>query len=95
MASWISLAVDTDPNRAPECDPTQCSLPDCYCSADGTRIPGDLEANNVPQMITLTFNGAMNTDNIDLYEEIFSGLRLNPNGCQAKGINDKTTETAK
>jgi hypothetical protein len=36
-------------------------------------------------MITLTFNGAMNTDNIDLYEEIFSGLRLNPNGCQAKG----------
>jgi hypothetical protein len=44
-----------------------------------------LEASNVPQMITLTFNGAMNTDNIDLYEEIFSGLRLNPNGCQAKG----------
>ncbi|XP_057374878.1 chitin deacetylase 1-like [Daphnia carinata] len=80
-----ACSVDTDPNRAPECDPTQCSLPDCYCSADGTRIPGDLEANNVPQMITLTFNGAMNTDNIDLYEEIFSGLRLNPNGCQAKG----------
>ena len=37
-------------------------------------------------MITMTFNGAMNTDNIDLYEEIFSGIRQNPNGCQIKGM---------
>jgi len=36
-------------------------------------------------MITLTFNGAMNVDNIDLYEEIFNGVRQNPNGCQIKG----------
>lgn len=85
-------AVESDPNRAPECDPTQCSLPDCFCSADGTRIPGELEAVNVPQMITLTFNGAMNSDNIDLYEEIFSGVRQNPNGCQIKG-NHRTYES--
>ena len=78
-------AVESDPNRAPDCDPTQCVLPDCYCSADGTRIPGNIEVSQVPQMITITFNGAVNVDNIDLYEEIFNGARVNPNGCQIRG----------
>lgn len=78
-------AVDVDPNRAPDCDPNQCALPDCFCSADGTRIPGGIEPNQVPQMITITFNGAVNVDNIDLYEQIFNGNRHNPNGCQIRG----------
>jgi hypothetical protein len=39
----------------------------------------------VPQMITITFNGAVNSDNLDLYQEIFAD-RLNPNGCQIKGM---------
>ncbi|XP_046990525.1 chitin deacetylase 1 isoform X2 [Schistocerca americana] len=80
-----ACTVETDPNRAPDCDPTQCVLPDCFCSADGTRIPGSIEPNQVPQMITLTFNGAVNVDNIDLYEEVFNGQRNNPNGCQIRG----------
>lgn len=80
-----ACSVETDPNRAPECDTNQCVLPDCYCSADGTRIPGAIEPSNVPQMITITFNGAVNVDNVDLYQEIFSGSRVNPNGCQIKG----------
>uniref|UniRef100_A0A8D8TY91 Chitin-binding type-2 domain-containing protein n=1 Tax=Cacopsylla melanoneura TaxID=428564 RepID=A0A8D8TY91_9HEMI len=80
-----ACSVDSDPNRAPDCDPTQCALPDCFCSADGTRIPGAIEPNQVPQMITITFNGAVNVDNSDLYDEIFNGNRQNPNGCQIKG----------
>lgn len=36
-------------------------------------------------MVTITFNGAVNVDNIDLYEEIFNGQRQNPNGCQIRG----------
>jgi len=45
---WFDFtAVETDPNRAPECDTNQCVLPDCFCSADGTRIPGGLEPNSV------------------------------------------------
>lgn len=82
---FFFAGVETDPNRAPECDTNQCVLPDCYCSADGTRIPGAIEPSNVPQMITITFNGAVNVDNVDLYQEIFSGSRVNPNGCQIKG----------
>ena len=36
-------------------------------------------------MITITFNGAINSDNIDLYQELFNGERQNPNSCQIKG----------
>ncbi|CAG0924262.1 unnamed protein product, partial [Notodromas monacha] len=77
--------VDQDPNAAPKCDTSQCILPDCFCSADGTQIPGGLEPSQVPQMVTITFSGAINVDNIDLFDEVFNGNRQNPNGCQIKG----------
>lgn len=76
--------IDNDPNRAPPCDSTQCVLPDCFCSEDGTVIPGDLPAKDVPQMITITFDDAINNNNIELYKEIFNGKRKNPNGCDIK-----------
>jgi len=78
-------SVADDPNRAPDCDPSQCQLPECFCSSDGTQIPNGLEAANVPQMVVLTFSGAVNTENIDIFDEIFNGARLNPNDCQIKG----------
>ena len=40
-----------------------------------------LEMENVPQMVTITFNGAINNNNIPIYQEIFKEERLNPNGC--------------
>lgn len=36
-------------------------------------------------MIALTFNGAVNVDNIRIYREIFQEGQLNPNGCTTKG----------
>ncbi|CAG2053972.1 unnamed protein product [Timema podura] len=75
---------DNDPNRAPPCDPAVCVLPDCFCSEDGTTIPGDLPAKDVPQMITITFDDAINNNNIELYKEMFNGKRKNPNGCDIK-----------
>jgi hypothetical protein len=81
--------VEEDPNKADVCDPSFCQLPDCYCSADGTNAPGveggKLEITNLPQMITLTFNGAVNIDNIVVYNRLFHDERVNPNGCSAKG----------
>ena len=47
-------------------------IPDCFCSVDGSKIPGDLEIAQVPQMISLSFNGAINVDNIPIYQEIFA-----------------------
>ncbi|BFF97165.1 uncharacterized protein DMAD_05635 [Drosophila madeirensis] len=75
--------IDNDPNRAPPCDPAVCVLPDCFCSEDGTSIPGDLPAKDVPMMITITFDDAINNNNIELYKEMFKG-RKNPNGCDIK-----------
>jgi len=80
-----ACTVDQDPNRAPDCDLSQCQLPDCFCSPDGTRVPGNIDPAQVPQMITITFNGAVNSDNIDLFQQIFNGERQNPNGCSLKG----------
>ena len=68
--------VENDPNAAPKCDPADCVIPDCFCSADGTKVPGNLEVAQVPQMITLSFNGAVNVDNIPIYQEIFAEGKL-------------------
>jgi hypothetical protein len=46
------------------------STADCFCSADGTKIPGEIEVAQVPQMVTLTFNGAMNIDNLPIYQQV-------------------------
>jgi hypothetical protein len=29
-----------DPNAAPSCEYANCTLPNCFCSVDGTLIPG-------------------------------------------------------
>jgi len=81
---------ENDPNRAPECDPTICTLPDCFCSNDGTKVPGGLcpgdgPCDRVPQMVTISFDSAVNNNNIDLYAEIYNQQRKNPNGCDIKG----------
>jgi len=68
----VSCTVDQDPNAAAKCDPRECVIPDCFCSVDGSQIPGNLEIAQVPQMITLSFNGAINIDNIPIYREIFA-----------------------
>lgn len=59
---------------------------DCFCSKDGTQIPGNLEPINTPQMIILTFDDAINVENWQIYQEkIFGTKRKNPNGCPIRG----------
>jgi len=84
--------MENDPNRAPKCDPTTCVLPECFCSETGTVVPGDLDTGdpavpptNVPQMIMITLNGAINNNNIQLFDDLFRPDLLNPNGCPIKG----------
>jgi len=73
-----------DPNGSDECDPEQCQLPDCFCSKDSTEIPGGHLAESVPQMITISFDDAVNNNNFPVYKKIFDGTRVNPNGCGIK-----------
>ena len=84
-----ACGVEEDPNRAEICDQAFCQLPECFCSFDGTQAPGvgtgSLEIDNIPQMIMLTFNGAVNGENVVLYEKLLRHERVNPNGCNVKG----------
>ncbi|KAL6264333.1 hypothetical protein P5V15_004440 [Pogonomyrmex californicus] len=80
---WCDMRHDI--NAAPVCDMEKCQLPNCWCSKDGTQIPGNLSALVTPQMITITFDDAVNVENFELYSKIFTDNRKNPNGCPIKG----------
>ncbi|XP_043513906.1 chitin deacetylase 1 isoform X1 [Frieseomelitta varia] len=77
--------VQDDPNGAVSCNPEECRLPNCWCSSDGTQVPGNLTASMVPQMITVTFDDAVNAENFELFSKIFLNDKKNPNGCPARG----------
>ncbi|XP_037779629.1 chitin deacetylase 1-like [Penaeus monodon] len=78
---------ETDPNRAEVCDTRTCRWNQgCFCSVDGTRIPGDLNPVQTPQMITITFTGAVNERNFRIFQDIFKDTTKNKgNDCTAKG----------
>uniref|UniRef100_A0A6A7FMW0 Gastrolith protein n=1 Tax=Hirondellea gigas TaxID=1518452 RepID=A0A6A7FMW0_9CRUS len=77
----------TDPNAADKCNPRKCLWDEgCFCSVDGSRIPGELEPHQTPQMILITFTGAINEESMLVYQKIFSSTVKNKgNDCTAKG----------
>lgn len=84
IASTPAPVTETPVDLALKCDLAECQLPYCFCSKDGTVIPGNLEAEKTPQMILLTFDGAVNLNNYDLYKKVFNKIK-NPNGCPIRG----------
>ncbi|OQV16217.1 hypothetical protein BV898_09701 [Hypsibius exemplaris] len=74
-----------DPNLAPSCNRTGCVLPDCFCSSGAATPPGIRDITTIPQMVVLTFDDAINVQNIDLYNTIFSANRTNKNACPIRG----------
>ncbi|XP_051859156.1 uncharacterized protein LOC117564552 isoform X12 [Drosophila albomicans] len=74
----------TPDKTAAKCRKDVCLLPDCYCG--GKDIPGGLNVSVTPQIVLITFDDAINTINIELYQEIFNNKsRKNPNGCPWRG----------
>ncbi|KAG6446698.1 hypothetical protein O3G_MSEX004578 [Manduca sexta] len=69
----------TPDKTAAKCRKDVCLLPDCYCG--GKDIPGKLPVNEVPQMVLITFDDAVNDLNKIYYEELLQKGRVNPNGC--------------
>ncbi|XP_055339705.1 chitin deacetylase 8-like [Paramacrobiotus metropolitanus] len=70
------------PEMARPCDQMACRLPFCYCQ--GYQIPGGLSANDTPQMVLTTFDGAINMHNYPLYTQMYHNERVNPNGCPVR-----------
>ncbi|XP_073825935.1 chitin deacetylase-like 5 isoform X35 [Musca autumnalis] len=74
----------TPDKTAAKCRKDVCLLPDCYCG--GKDIPGDLNVEETPQIVLITFDDAVSMLNIELYEELFNNeTRKNPNGCPIRG----------
>jgi len=73
-----------DPNRADDCDPNECRLPNCFCSVSGREIPGGLDPDRTPQMIMITFDDALNNNNFEVLDQLLDGSLRNPNGCDIK-----------
>ncbi|KAF2900101.1 hypothetical protein ILUMI_06082 [Ignelater luminosus] len=67
---------------AKKCDKELCQLPNCRCSS--ASIPGGFDAKDVPQLVLLTFDDAVNIANTDYYEKAFDG-KVNPDGCPIGG----------
>ncbi|KAF0291691.1 hypothetical protein FJT64_010266 [Amphibalanus amphitrite] len=75
-----------DPYKATSCDTANCPLPNCFCSKDGTLIPGGLDPSETPQMIILALDGAVNGQNYEHYVRLFNDTEhKNPNECPMRG----------
>ncbi|CAL1540268.1 unnamed protein product [Lymnaea stagnalis] len=74
--------IDKYEYKKGKCSDSWCKLPDCRCV--GSDVPGDLDPKDVPQMIMLTFDDSINSQNMGYYKKIFNGTLKNPNGCPIK-----------
>ena len=50
----------------------------------GQEIPGDLPPEQVPQMIVITFDDAVNHNNYEEIERFLNSNLKNPNSCDIK-----------
>ncbi len=61
------------------CIRQSCVSPNCACPS--RRGPLELSVQEIPQIVTLTFDDAVNDQNWKIYKRLLSRKRLNPNGC--------------
>lgn len=93
MLTLLNLALLVAIAYGQTCDPaSNCSPPDCRCFIDA-KTPGGLSPDQVPQMIVVTMDYALNAEYKDLYDQLFTNN--NPNGCPALGtffLQDANTD---
>jgi len=57
--------------KVKQCDRRACQLPYCYCSRNGDESPEtNRRPQNSPQLAILTFDGAVNLNNMKYYDEL-------------------------
>jgi len=85
ISSTPAPSTEAPIDLAVKCEPASCDLPHCHCSKDGTIIPGGIDPSKAPQMIVMTFDGAVNINNYGHYLKVFLPNRTNPNSCPIRG----------
>lgn len=53
LATAPAPITEASLDKAVKCDTAACALPYCFCSKDGTRIPGDLEPSQVKKFLLI------------------------------------------
>lgn len=73
--------------KIPKCNRETCQLPFCFCSRNGDTGPVDTDdSTNQPQVIVMTFDGAVNQNNFKQYDEILKITKNNDtNECPIRG----------
>ncbi|GMT05317.1 hypothetical protein PENTCL1PPCAC_27491, partial [Pristionchus entomophagus] len=80
-SSTYSLHYDSRPGALSPCPGDgSCALPECLCSSSGTAPPSSLLVSQTPQMIVITFEGAVTDRTTRIYKSLFSG-RLRSHDC--------------
>ncbi|XP_077546077.1 chitin deacetylase 7-like [Haemaphysalis longicornis] len=79
-----NVMASTATSPAPKCDDKVCKLPTCACASE--KPPAGLRVEEMPQFVTLTFDGAVNVNNMPFYRELLkdSGRKNKQNQCAIK-----------
>lgn len=87
---WLSivLAQRKVPNFSPptlrrvnqNCIPRDCKPPSCFCTGTSSPLYG-VKSVDLPQMVMLTFDDAIQGEVAEYYKKLFTEDRKNPNGC--------------
>ncbi len=73
-----------------ECTNENCVLPNCRCASQSR--PPELEGQEIPQIVTFTFDDAVN-DNYVLFQQLLSRNRLQNNDCPIRATFFVSGET--
>ncbi|XP_046650614.1 chitin deacetylase 1-like [Daphnia pulicaria] len=84
VATTPAPIVVDEVDKALKCDSAKCQLPNCFCSRDGTLIPGGLNPKEIPQMVLISMSDTVNANNYGDFHKVFEG-RTNTNGCPILG----------
>ena len=62
------------------CIPRDCKPPSCFCTGKSSPLYG-VPNGELPQMVMLTFDDAIQDEVYEYYKQLFNKGRKNPNGC--------------
>ena len=69
----------TAKHESTKCDAKNCVLPLCKCS--NGEVPGNIDLEETPMMVGLTFNGILTSHTMRFVKRILNPVFKNPNGC--------------
>ena len=87
MIKFYLRKKKTDQALLPVCDADECKLPFCFCSRNGDIGPVPSKSTGPkPQVVVMTFDGAVNLNNFKHYDEILKITKSNQtNECPIRG----------